>query len=253
MFKIIYIPLIVVIFSWSCSVSKRTLKEETGLPEISKNNILEVTEKQNITESSFFIERGKILASGDSGKIRLLFTIKFNRPGNFLISLKSTTGIEAYRIFITKDTVLINDRIKQVTLFGKPYDFERMAGLPSALIKISFGDIFIDRNNVKTEGDCVGNSLKVSDYYQGLIIRTIIDCTLGKARSVRLSSGPSDDLINISYSKYNQENYRIPGKVEINDLKRRTKITLKIEKYTVPWSGQIEFIPGRGYKLKRLL
>ena len=39
-------------------------------------------------------------------------TIKYELPDKYLISIRSKAGIEAARIFITKDTVLINDRIK---------------------------------------------------------------------------------------------------------------------------------------------
>jgi hypothetical protein len=253
LYKIIFISIVTGIIGYGCAVSKSTEIEISALSKNNAQKIIQLTEEQNITNSSFFIERGKISTSGDGGRINLLFTMKYSRPGNYLISLKSITGIEAFRVYLTEDTVLINDRMNQVTLFGNPYEFEKISGLPEALFKVILGDLFISNENKEISQNCLDNGLTINDYYQGLIIKSMIDCKLGKAKTVTLTSGTPNELINIFYSRFKPDRYKIPGRIEVNDFRRRVKILIKIEKYSVPWSDEMKFIPGFGYKLRRLL
>jgi hypothetical protein len=253
LYKVIIISIVVLVISNGCAVSKSTEMEISSLSQINTQKTIQLTEKQNITNSSFFIERGRISTSGDGGRINLLFTMKYSLSGNYLISLKSTTGIEAFRVYLTEDTVLINDRMNQVTLYGNPFEFEKISGLPSALFKLIIGDFFISGENKEIPPDCLDNSMAINDYYKGLIVKSIIDCKLGKTKMVTLTSGTPNELINIFYSKYKPDRYKIPGKIEVNDFRRKVKIVIKIEKYSVPWSDEMKFIPGNGYKLKRLL
>jgi hypothetical protein len=252
LYKIIFISIIVLILGNRCTVSKNYRKGITELSSKDTKDILRITKNRNITNSSFFIEKGKIFTSGKGGNIKLLFTMKYKQPDIYLISLKSWTGIEALRVYIGNDTVLINDRINKITYFGKPFDFEKMTGLPAALLKVSVGDFFTGSGNEKFTEKCIENKVIVNDYFQGLIIRTIIDCYVGKTNSIILTSGAPDELINISYSKHKDDYYKIPGKVELNDLKRNVKIIIKIEKVSIPWDGEIAFIRGKGFTLKRL-
>jgi hypothetical protein len=253
LYKVIFITVAVVIVGCGCAVSKRTGNEIIGISQTDAKELIQFTEKQNITNSSFFIERGRISTSGEGGRINLLFTMKYAQPGNYLISLKSATGIEAFRVYIAKDTVLINDRINRVTLYGNPFDFERISGLPADLLKVSIGDIFISGRNGENIEKCIDNKLTVNDYFSGLIIKSIINCALGKTKSVLLTSGKLDEQITLLYSKYRNDNYKVPGRIEVNDFRRKVKIVIRIEKYSVPWIGDVEFIPGAGYKHKKLL
>lgn len=252
MYKVIFI-IIAAILSCGCAVSKRTGNAITGTSQADPREIIQLTESQNITNSSFFIERGRIATSGEGGRIRLLFTMKYAQPGNFLISLKSATGIEAFRVYLSKDTVLINDRINKVTLYGNPFDFERISGLPAELLKVSVGDMFVGSMDRKIDGKCIDNKVALEDYYNGLKIKTVLNCAEGKAKSILLTSGKLDEQITLSYSKYRSDSYKVPGRIEINDFRRKVKIVIKIEKYTVPFIGKLEFIPGAGYKQRKLL
>jgi hypothetical protein len=253
LYKLIILFATAVIFCCGCSVSKKTRRELSSALQIDSKKVLKLAEKQNITNGSFFIEKGKISTSGDEGKISLLFTMKYSQPGKYLISLKSITGIEAFRIYLTEDTVLINDRINKVTLYGEPFDFEKISGVPAPLLKIILGDVFINDENKVIPEQCIDNRMNVNDYYKGLTIKSIINCKLGKINEVTLSSETPVEVINIFYSKYKQDNFKIPGHIEVNDFRKKVKIIIKIEKYSIPWPGEIEFIPGTGYKKQRLL
>jgi hypothetical protein len=77
-----------------------------------------------------------------------------------------------------------------------------------------------------------------------------IDCERKKIKRLILASGTPGKSIIISYSKYRNSNKRVPRKVEIIDETRSVRISLKVEKISHPWFGNIEFIPGAGYEIK---
>ena len=208
---------------------------------------------RNITNTGFFIQKGKISTTGDAGRINLLFTMKYVKPGSYLISLRSITGMEAFRVYLTEDTVLINDRLNQELLYGNPFDFERITGINPDLLKVSLGDFISGNAEVKGENGCSGNNLEVDTYYKGLKIKNIIDCNLEKVRSLELDAGLPGEVITVEYKKSRYDYYRVPRKVEIIDTGRKVRISIKIEKYICPWTGEIEFIPGSGYKIRSLI
>jgi hypothetical protein len=133
------------------------------------------TALRNITGSGFFIHKGRILSTGDNGRISLYFTMKFSPPSNYLISIRSKTGIEAFRVYLTEDTVLVNDRLNKAVLYGNNNDFERIIGLPSALLKVSLGDIFLLNPKLQPDEVCIDSEVKLSEYYMGLMVKSTID------------------------------------------------------------------------------
>jgi hypothetical protein len=209
--------------------------------------------QRNISNSGFFIHKGRIQTSGESGRISLFFSMKFTPPYNYLISLRSKTGMEAFRILLSSDTVLINDRLNKSVLYGNIKDFEKITGLPAALLKVSYGDIFIGDAKLQPGELCLNSEVKLNEYYLGLMVKTTIDCLNEKVKSVMLTTGVPDEFITIDYKKHRDDYSRLPRKVEINDFRRKIKITLSLDKYTAPWVGDIEFIPGTGYSVKPLI
>jgi hypothetical protein len=240
-------------FLVSCS-SSRNIPNASGLnsPE-EPVKVVERTIENNLTNRDFFISKGKISTSGEGNVISLYFTMKYKLPDIYLISLRSKTGIEAFRIFINQDTVLVNDRINKTVLYGNTYDFARIAGIPLELLKVSFGDSFYGGPKMKWEGNCTNEEIIVNDYLLGMIIKTTILCRIAKAKSAMLSTGGPQEFINIEYKKHRDDINRVPKIVEIQDFKREIKIKISILKVETPWYGNIDFVPGSGYKIKPLI
>jgi hypothetical protein len=224
---------------------------ETG--EKSASLVLLRTAQRNISNSGFFIHKGRIQTSGESGRISLFFSMKYLPPYSYLISLRSKTGMEAFRIYLTSDTVLINDRLNKSVLYGNIGDFERITGLPAALLKVSYGDLFIVDPKMRPEEVCIDDEIKINEYFLGLMVKTTIDCVNEKVKAVMLTTGVPDEFITIEYKNRRDDQIGLPKKVEINDFRRKIKITLSLDKYTTPWIGDIEFIPGTGYSVKPLI
>ena len=253
MYKVGLILLLFYIFSAGCAVRNIDLPEIAGETRVSSERILGQVAARNITNGGFFVQKGKISTSGEAGRINLLFTMKYVKPGNYLISLRSITGIEAFRVYISQDTVLINDRLNQEILYGKPADFERITGIHPDLLRISLGDIVFTGNEIVDVGGCSGGEIKLEGNYKGLLINTIVSCGVEKVKSAVLNRGIPDRTINIDYKKHRFDYYRIPRRIEVNDYSRNVTIKVKIEKYLSPWVGDVEFIPGNGYSIKSLI
>jgi hypothetical protein len=242
-----------IILFTGCAGSRKIDTAPDGYTGRQASAVLVNTSERNISNSGFFIHKGRIQTSGESGRISLFFSMKFNPPYSYLISLRSKSGMEAFRIYLNSDTVLINDRLNKSVLYGNINDFERITGLPAALLRVSYGDIFLIDPKLQPGEVCIDNEVKLNEYFLGLMVKTTIDCLKEKVKSVMLTTGVPDEFITIEYKKHREDHNRLPKKVEINDFRRKIKITLSLDKYTTPWVGDIEFIPGTGYSVKPLL
>ena len=67
--------------------------------------------------------------------------LKFEYPDKYLISIKSRTGIEGARIYISEDTILFNDRINKKMYYGSSLYLKRKYGLTTNFLPLIFGDI----------------------------------------------------------------------------------------------------------------
>jgi hypothetical protein len=219
----------------------------------SASAVLDRTIHRNLGNGGFFIHKGRVMTSGESGRISLFFTMKFVPPSNYLISLRSKTGIEAFRIYLTSDTVLVNDRLNKCVLYGNIRDFERISGIPAALLNVSYGDLFYVDPKLQPDEICLDNEIRLNEFFLGLMVKSTIDCKNEKVKSVLVTTGVPDEFITIEYKKAREDYYGLPRKVEVNDFRRKIRITLSLDKYTAPWIGDIEFIPGSGYVVKPLI
>ena len=57
-------------------------------------------------------------------------------PDKFLISIKSHTGIEVARIFLTGDSIMINDRINKKLYYGSTSYLKNKYGLTTAVFPV---------------------------------------------------------------------------------------------------------------------
>lgn len=235
-----------------------TATKKAGNNERSNNNeeeriIVEEVSGNNLTNRDFFINKGKITSRSEAGKITLFFTMKYKNPDVYLISLRNRIGIEAMRMLITSDTVLINDRINKTVLYGSKYHFERITGIPVELLKISIGDFITFKKEPDIVIDAVNKELNINDYYQGILIRSTIDIDNKKAKKTIITTGSANEYINLDYIRHRYDINKVPRCIKVYDFRKKLAIKINIEKYTTPWFGEIDFIPGTGYYIKQLL
>ena len=243
------------IFSTSCSVTRNKGKRNL---EISKDllseNILESIKKQNITNSSFFIQKAEIEIVTQNGKQKLIGNIKFENPDKYLISIKSRTGIEAARIYISNDTILVNDRINKKLYSGSSVSLKRKYGFTTSFLPLIFGDILLNEKAEEIKEKCYDEKLNIDYLVRGVLFNYVIDCKKRKITFVNQLNNFVQKGIEIKYENFkNSGNILIPTVIELEDSQFNTIIKIKMIKIDIPWDGRIEFVPGKGYELIELL
>lgn len=238
-----------------CSVTRTGLNNsDRSSVQVLTEKMIENIEKMNICERGFFIQKAEIGITTKERSDRLIGTIKYEKPGRYLVSLKSRAGIEAARIFISEDTILINDRLNRKLYFGSSTYFINRYGLKGSILPIIFGDFIGERF---TDNDAIKNInglIRVSCVSKGIKINYNIDVKKGKTIQAIPESSLGDENIMISYKGFYERNEMIiPGTIIIKDLKRRVSIEIRIKKIQIPWNENIEFIPGNRYEQIELL
>jgi hypothetical protein len=237
-----------------CAVYKN---KENSKFRTEENNLtaesIEKIKKNNITENSFFIEKGKISISKSEEVKNFYFSVKFIKPDDYLISIRAVAGIEIARIFLSRDTILVNDRISRKTLYGKASVVEEIVRFPLELIKVGMGDIVLIKGIDKNSKKCFNGRMIFEGYFKGQKIIYVVDCNKQKLISASISNSILNEDVNLYFNKYKRiGSIKVPKKIEINDSIRNVKIFIRIEKIKIPWNGEIEFVPGRGYEVKKL-
>ena len=240
------------VFLSGCSVVKKKSISEKTLNEAPVSNILEGVEKQNITIDNFFISKAEVEIISDDNKQKLLASIKFNYPDRYLISLKSKTGIEVARIFITDDTVLVNDRFNKKLYFGDPENLKKKFSISPELLPVILGDLIRGKEISVENVACIDNKAEINCNIKGIKIDYIIDCNKLKIISASQEFSISTNYTAMQYDNFIKAGYGlIPSKIRVDF--NEFVITVKIEKIDSPWAGDIEFIPGARYDLIELL
>jgi hypothetical protein len=237
-----------------CAVLRNKEKFDLkGTSDCLNHSIFSMIKKNNLTNESFFIEKAIIEVSSNENKQKFLGSLKFETPDKFLISLKSNTGFEVARVFITKDTILINDRVNKKCFSGEAKYVKNKFGIPVSALPLLVGDYIFDNHDVDSSGIREGNVMKFSSGIKGLKVEYIIDCEKNKIQLVKVENNLNVDVMEIAYSDFVKEcNSLRPSKIVINDLKRNTTIKISIEKIDSDWKGVLEFIPGNKYELLQL-
>jgi hypothetical protein len=215
------------------------------------NNSVQYTinkiKENNISNKDFFIEKANITIKTIKGSKKLLFNSKYKIPDIYLFSLKSSAGIEIARIYIDKDTLLVNDRIERKLLFGKPRDLEVIYGIPYLVLKRIFGDFISEESREMISLERINNQLAFIQKSGEGTWKSVLDTKNEKVKSTEFSNDNGGEKIEIFYSKFEKEGKHIPESIEFNDANDGINIKIKILRIVIPWNGEVEFIPGKGY------
>jgi hypothetical protein len=236
-----------------CSViRKESVSDNKYSVESAGKSFLENMEVQNLTSKNFFITKAEIEYSTGRESQKFLANIKFNVPDRYLISLRSKTGIEAARIYITSDTVLVNDRINRSLYFGDPEALSDRFGVSAKILPLLFGDFI--RGNIKSDKQilCSDGKAELGCGIDRLLINYIIDCNRMKILSALQETSFNMNSAKLEYGAFIKAGSGwIPSEINLNY--NETRVLIKIVRIETPWDGIIEFIPGSRYDLIELL
>ncbi|HOS70841.1 MAG TPA: DUF4292 domain-containing protein, partial [Bacteroidales bacterium] len=185
----------------------------------------------------------------DGSQRKLLGTVKYRSPGEYLISLRHNTGIEAARIFIKGDSVMVNDRINRNLYIAENDYLQDRFGIGTTLVPLVFGDFLETMTDVVTLKDCRSGVSEIQGYAGNRDIWYCIDCKSGKASSVTVSDRIGRNSVSLSFGEYRKTGYFIyPGRIKIEDNSGLGKISISVNSVEFRDSQKLEFLPGRNYK-----
>lgn len=231
----------------SCSVTRKNISPEVGGKSV-QLKFIEQVKALNITNSDFNITKAEIEIRNDKEKQKMICNMKYQKPGKYLVSLKSQAGIEAARIFITEDTVMINDRINKKLYYGKPDYLLEKYGITTEILPIVLGDL-IANISYDEETDCQNGETVLESEVDGKEIIYTIDCRKKKVNYIRYFNVENEKGIIIEYGKfYELEESTIPKNIRITDSTEETSIYIDIERIEKGLEKDITFIPGKSYE-----
>lgn len=240
------------ILAVSCSLSRSSLSSIHN--RTFNGTIAESILNQNLTNNSFNIQKAEIEFINNGEKEKFIASVKFEKPDKYLISLRSRAGIEGARILITRDSVLINDRIERKLYIGASGYLPGRFGISQNFIPLIFGDLLIGELCKNEINKCTGTECEVDCDYEGVTLNYLIDQEIRKVKSMNQVIRSVFKGAELKYSNYFEENnIVIPRNIEFNDIQHNTSVKIKIIKLEYPWNGTIEFVPGKGYEQVKLV
>lgn len=242
------ILLVVLVFTVSsCLVFRKTKRTPEGTAGIA--NIYERVKNENISEKNFNIRRVDIEFISGNNNEKLMANVKYRKPSEYLISIRTRTGIEGIRLFINEDTVIINDRINRRVLYGSMETVESKYGISTDMIKIISGDILKGFYIQGMDSDNMNSFLKFDGDLEGKKVSGRIDSVLGKIKEVDIEGSGIFEEWNLKYDDFTEvEGIIIPQKVVIENEVRGIVVRMNIKNVEFDDTEIPEFIPGSRYE-----
>lgn len=202
----------------------------------------------NLTNYDFQIQKASLEITSATGKEKLIASLKFMRPGTYLISLRNTSGIEAARFYITPDTILVNDRINRKLFHASPGYLKDKYGLSTIYLPVILGDLVGSmEKNEKVE--CRNGEYAIFEKTDSENLGFTVDCSKGKVREVKSGNSNSDNRIIIQFDKFrNEGSLFFAGEINIRNEDEQEAIKMTIERISAGITEDIVFIPGKNYE-----
>lgn len=220
---------------------------------LSGAELIESTLKNNLSAASFYLVKASVEVNTGAVSTRFLASVKFKKPDSLLVVVRSAVGTEALRLFMTGDTIMINDRINKDLILGKPGMRTLKYGISPDIIFVVLGDLIAGKKNSDSQAICINGKANAVFTINGKTIKYALDCRMSKVTEARVEEDVFTGNIDMKFSKFIKiSGMVIPGKIEINEPDSGTDIRIEIEKVTREWDEKLEFHPGSNYSIKYL-
>ncbi len=180
-------------------------------------------EKSNLTGNNFVIQKAEVRVINNGEEKRLLGTLKYIKTGTYLFSIKSIAGIEAARIMINNDTVLVNDRINRKLFYGSSESLYRKYGISFMMLPLIIGDYIDYQPESRQELRCKNGTARIGMQAGRKKILYEIDCGKGKVVNTVITDEIEKDGLRFNMSRFERsEGLYFPGVIVMEDFGRET-------------------------------
>ncbi|MFZ0282286.1 MAG: DUF4292 domain-containing protein [Bacteroidales bacterium] len=247
--KIIALLLVLVAFSTGCSTLRKSESSDLKADGRSlDSDFAGSISENNISSANFFIRKAEITVTSKKGMDRFTASIRFKKPDSLLISVRSKIGIEAARGLLTRDTVLINDRVDKKLLTGNTKILKVKYGVEPSILFALLGDFIIDEKDQKRIVKCQNGTYSDSFIINDRRVDYKVDCKRKKVTGAYFEGSLTTGNITLVYSSFkSMDGLLVPREIEMREDMNDLKINMKIDNAEIGWNGNIEFIPGNGY------
>jgi len=236
----------------ACSVY-RNYPDSSGADNSRSDLSLASIRENNISDSSFFIQKAKIELKAGNSKDDFLASIKFRNHDSILISVRSMTGIELVRIFIEKDSVFVNERLNNLNLYGTIHEFVRKYGVTKNLLCIMLGDLIYSDSQEKNLIGENGRSKFFETKVDNRKIEYEIDFIRRKVLNTRVYDIDNKLDIALKYNDFKSTgNCKFAQRIDITGYHDYNRITIDIKKIDSPFSGEMRFKKATVSDLRRI-
>ena len=231
-----------------CSVLRNRTKNYAEAERDSLDLINSIRER-NITKTNFYIQKAEVEIVNNTGKQRLLANLKYQNPATYLISIRTRTGIEAARLYLTKDTIFINDRINRKLYCASTRYINNKYGISTETLPLIFGDFMYSMEYNKEKMKCSGGTKIIEEYLKNGRLIYRIDCNIKKPVNSEFKNETGNNGIIMEFSNFQkEEKYIFPQKIRIQDTKKETTINISILNIEFNRDEKLNFIPGNNYE-----
>jgi hypothetical protein len=250
MYKLIVISIIITVFSTGCSVLRtRNVNDNVAVHNMNNASVMKGVHDNNISGNGYFVKKADVEVFSQGQRENVVATVKYSPGGEYLVSVRTKTGIEAARVFIGKDTLMINDRMNKVLYIGKPDYIRRKFSIPADILPVIFGD-FIKLEKVENEDSiCIDGKLKYITISKDIKVMSVIDCNTNKTVSTVVQMDKGRGNISMKYSNFKSYGSVLyPGTIKLSGLPEQLELQIDIKSIEIPWIGDLDFIPGNKYE-----
>lgn len=238
--------LILLVLLTGCSTLKSGKTKTEHISSLSLG--LEKIKAQNLSDNDFNIKKAEVEITIGDEKQKLLASVKYKTPGFWLVSLKSNTGIEVARAYMTADTLLINDRLQKKLFYGKTNAIEKKYGIPFIALPVMFGDFIVGNLSGMDSTICTEGRNTQTIKFEKFEIKYFINCRDSKIISSNIRDLENKE-IQITYSKISLvDNKKYPARILVRDKTENCVIEIRIRNIDFNNIEKIDFIPGKGYE-----
>jgi len=252
--KITILASIVILIISGCASSRKASDRAAGRigEGITGYSVSEIL-RNNISNENFYISKADIKVEQENVTVRLNASFRFRKPDSLLVIVRSRSGIEAGRGLITRDTILINDRINRNLMIGSTQSLGSKYGIDAALVYAIFGDVIVGKEESQRNINCKERGTSDVFRYGGRRVEYTFDCSRGKAVRTYFEGDMRSGNITLEYSDFLEAGgITIPRRVEVNDDLKSLSVSIEIKNIESPWNGTIRFIPGSGYRVVKI-
>lgn len=240
--------LALVLILTACATLKKSSTNITwgnGNAILYKNDIKE----RNLTNQDFNIQKAEIEINTEGERQKLLGSLKFKAPGTYLLTIKSKTGIEAIRVFMSEDTILVKDRIGKRLYYGSPSYISGKYGISASALPLLTGDYIDKKERMEEKVICEKGISKFEGNIESKKAIYVFDCKKGKIISSDFNFESETEGIKFSFGNFQNISEKVfPGTINIEDYIKETVIKIEIEKINFDPIDTIEFVPGSDYE-----